>query len=161
MFPERTTSILSQLSLAETLLISKVFHRSIVWEASYSHRKLNHHVICFDTEFDSVNNLPRPARDISSMMQVVFIPQQTDTDTAPSRIPKLTSISRDKCLVALRWLKDNNIAYRNIIMRDDFLLDETYDVPIAETTATDNLQRMIPSHAGHRKTWKVDAEIRT
>lgn len=58
-------------------------------------------------------------------------------------------------------LKYNSIAYRSIIIRDDFLLDETYDVPIAETTAADNLQRMIPSHAGHSKTWKVDAEIRT
>ena len=51
-FPERAPEVITKLSIAETLLISKVFHRSIVWESQYSHSRLNHHVVCFDATYN-------------------------------------------------------------------------------------------------------------
>ena len=51
-FPERIPEVIARLSIAETLLISKVFHRSIVWESQHSHSRLNHHVVCFDATYN-------------------------------------------------------------------------------------------------------------
>ena len=51
-FPERVPPEIKNLSVPETLLIAKVFHRSIVWESQYAHSRLNHHVVCFDAKFN-------------------------------------------------------------------------------------------------------------
>ena len=95
----------------------------------------------------SVHVLPRPATEISTMMNVVFIPQQNSTKPIPTRIPKVNVIRKQNCLDAVGWLKENNERYNDITVSPEFLNEQVWDTEIEQTVPSDNLTKYIPSHA--------------
>ena len=91
--------------------------------------------------------LPRPSRQISSMMQVVFIPEQNSSRPIPSRIPKITEIRKQNCLDAVIWLKTHNRRYMEIEISPNFLDETRIEIEIENTVTADNLENYIPSHS--------------
>ena len=95
---------------------------------------------------NSCNILPRPVKSLSEMMQIVFIPTTNSSNAKPSIIPKVSSVTKQKCLAAIKWLQTNNPRYSDVEIANDFLMEPEYNMEIDETVSADNLNRYNPSH---------------
>jgi hypothetical protein len=144
-YVEDVPNQLMGLSLAEELSISKVYKRSVVWQAgSKQHQALNHHILTFDNDVNNYTTiLPRPTNEIRTLLKIIFL-RDTDVEQV---LPKVGVIEKAKIFEALAWLQQNNILYGDVVLnRSNLNLDRiVLDIEIHDSV--NDLEKVIPQHA--------------
>ncbi|SJL08858.1 uncharacterized protein ARMOST_12229 [Armillaria ostoyae] len=122
--------VLSKLTFAERLLVSKVRHNCCfvkVSLASVGHpglgsRKMISHIISFDTPVAKVYNiLPPPRRDMDDVLAVLFMGPEKLTEDDMKRTPLL--VRQRVVLDALEWLLLNHRDYSDVCISHDNMLE--------------------------------------
>ncbi|KAI8892831.1 hypothetical protein BC833DRAFT_638023 [Globomyces pollinis-pini] len=77
-FPEHQPDILKDLSIAESLFISKIYPRSIIYQhqmhSKGGHSYIKGHCLSFENDLSNlVTILPRTVNDVNQLLRVVFV----------------------------------------------------------------------------------------
>ncbi|KAJ2992402.1 hypothetical protein HDV02_003082 [Globomyces sp. JEL0801] len=145
-FPEPQPELFQDISVAETLLISKVYPRTVIYQnrmhQKNSHSYMKGHCVSFENDIaNPVTVLPRSNDDLNQILRVVFV----GTSQQSPYLPKINTVNSEKVLQCLRWLKQFNIRYRDIIISEN--LTEPLYVPVVERIETlEQVRDRIPLH---------------
>jgi hypothetical protein len=159
---------LASLTLVERLLIAKHFPTAYIvklfpkqagashWDGSQLYSGLKGTVCTYPLDPKLVqsmvegNLLPAPPTILSATVAVTFI---TPTGKTEFTFPKALYARRHKVREALRWLKENNPLYKDIIISEERLrLIPEDDVPVeirATTKHSTDIDSVIREHEGY------------
>jgi hypothetical protein len=145
---EPIPSQLEELTLAEQLLISRVYKRSVIWQASSVdgklHSTLNHHILCFENDIQNYTTiLPRPFSELTSLLKIVFL---RDSEMEQP-LPQVGIVRRNVVLNALQWLQQNNPLYADIVIDTNTLDADVLHADVEFSTSEQDIQSRIPQHA--------------
>jgi hypothetical protein len=143
-FAEPLPSQLKDMSLAENLMISKVYKRSVIWQSGDDkHSALNQHILTFDNDLNNFTTiLPRPPTEISSLLKIIFL-----KDTEEEQVlPKVGLVRREVVIKALKWLQENNPNYRDVTVREENLNVDEYHTEVEYAQRANNLCNIISPH---------------
>jgi hypothetical protein len=136
-------------TLAETLAMSKVYPRSIVYKAkevtnNNTHSYLTGHIVSFENSVGNVMQvLPRAPENVSQHLQVIFSGQ---VSAGYHNLPKINRLARHTLIHGTTWLIENKKGYRDIELRNMLTEDhETYLVPAIDNTE-ETLKSSVPAH---------------
>ena len=111
---------LQDLTWAEQLLISKVRMNRFVVRVGSGRKKLNAHVIAFESPVAKVYKaLPPPIKELDEIFAVILVGPVRPSEDLYNHMPIL--VRRNKVGRALRWLKTNNYQYKDLEISDQNL----------------------------------------
>ncbi|KAI8892636.1 hypothetical protein BC833DRAFT_509952, partial [Globomyces pollinis-pini] len=114
-FPESVPDCLKDFTLAETLMISKVYPRTVIYQHRLStkggHSFLKGHCVSYENNVgNAVTILPRTNAQLDELLRVVFV----GSSYSLPNLPRVNELNRVKVIDGLLWLKENNSNYRNV-----------------------------------------------
>ena len=148
-YPEPVPLLMKTWTLAETLAMSKVYPRSIVYKAkevanNNSHSYLTGHIVSFENSVGNVTQvLPRDKNQLSQNLQVIFSGQ---VSSGYFNLPKINQLNKEKLINGTTWLIANKKGYEDIILRNMLHDDDEYFIdPVIDTTE-ETLKQSVPAH---------------
>jgi hypothetical protein len=137
-------------TVAETLAMSKVYPRSIVYKAkevnnNNTHSYLTGHIVSFENSIGNVMQvLPRAPDNVSQHLQVIF---SGPVSSGYHNLPKINRLRKRTLIHGTTWLIENKNGYQNVELRNMLGEEqETYLVPEIDVTE-ETLKGRIPAHA--------------
>ncbi|KAI8892307.1 hypothetical protein BC833DRAFT_511850, partial [Globomyces pollinis-pini] len=118
-FPESSSQYFEDLSIAETLMISKVYPRTVIYQhrafQKGGHSYMKGHCVSFENDIcNAVTVLPRTNDDLDGILRIVFI----GMCNIDPRIPKVNTVNGNRVIACLRWLKKNHSGYKDITISE-------------------------------------------
>jgi len=150
MIPSQVPNELSDLSQAEEMLIARALpFMNIYCKPEGGQRAYKGHVITFPTDIQIVANI------LPNLLEDIPIIRVTSCENYKSRVP------RDKVLVALSWLVENNPLYRDVIIDQSRLnsLPIDNDVSCNLVNIEDQIDDNLPVDTGPEFSEKIRPEV--
>ena len=157
MFAEPVPQELSDLSLAESVLLARVYPRSIIVQCSdgggkrTSHSYVKGHIISFENDVGNLTSIiPRPATELASLLKVVV----AGPSNMNIKLAKINRVRKSVMETAAKWLIKHNFGYGKVTLerawlREDHDRDEYIQDP--DRGPIEEFKRRIPSHATFEK----------
>lgn len=124
----RVPEQLQELTFAEKLLISRVYHSNFVVRVGAGQRKMKANVVLFSKPMPKIYDvLPPPREDLDDVLAFMYIGPTRPTAVEYRKTPFL--VRRNKVALALEWLKLNHEDYKDIDISYRNLQQYPEDVP--------------------------------
>ena len=155
MYAEPIPSELQQLTLAESVLLARVYPRSIVVQCKNSgknvHSYAKGHIVSFANDVGNMTSIiPRPRSELPSLLKVVV----AGPGNMNIKLAKINRVRKSEMENAANWLIRNNVGYNDVVLsrawNDEHHDREELEETVEHGTVEDFLRR-IPSHAKFEK----------